>query len=1061
MRRCFLATSILIVASLPLAFPGEPTFGQGIGKDDGHAGISGQTIFAAWNPEAGRAIPRDFASYPELFPNLEGWDFRINLPHTRFQRLRTGHASVPVLVGVAEGVASDAALAAYGHVNNSIWVFQVTETDRAVQFKQLPSRRNLQSNAVQNVISLEAGWSTIPGPAFRRERPGSTVVGEGLKTATLYLAARSEDNIVHVNRLVVTGDPAPVWPAWMSLEQASASPPVLAPAGGSRVAVAWRSPMTDRMTIRVFSPDSNVWSTAVLSPTPGVGRPRLVWDGAFLNLFYVEKGAGLLKHIVVRPTDPVTLDAPRTVLSFISVKDDAFDVIRFNERLHAVARHDPGSDLPTRLFYSTSTSEPGALSTWAIPSEVGFAAIGQPKIAYLNDRVFVIAIGIDGRVRYAVKDPNRPGNDVTGAAFADSWLEPGQRIENLGSIRELDAISFNSDIYLTSLRIPDDVQAPSGHVMNFSRAAMKRLMAHTRRMRLVWGSPGGSGEVLPNGTLATFTPGAGRHPLLPKDGESPNVGDFNGDGKDDTVRFAQRSIASDGPAPVYVALKGKENSFVPPTLWHRFFALRGEIPLVGDFNGDGRDDIVTFVQKRQHFADGSLLGNAPVWVAISDGTRFQTSRVWHKFFSLEGEIPLVGDFNGDGKDDIATFVQRPQNFADGTLLGTAPVWVALSDGTRFLSSRVWHSGFSFAGEIPLVGDFNGDGKDDVVSFVRKPQNEGILLVGNAPVWVAVSDGARFEGARVWHQEFAPGAQVPRVGDFNLDGRDDVMSFINGHSDDDDLASNAYVAFSSGLRFGRAVVWHSDLARSHQFPMPGFFTEFSLATVTGSPADSARRIPGIAVFGRDGDLRVSVALRGVPLQPGAPWENYKWFTEKGLGIGMFPEWIWTGPGGCLGDRHVLALQGGAGSGGAASTQVSVQMGSREGHVLQEVGHSVFRNCFSVDKDPFELRDAIFGTKAIGGLQGLNADAMSFCPSLDAFYDCRDPEHYFLGIMVSYRVNPEKFRNLISISTGSVRQVLQRQYDWLKTVWYEGAEFRTGQLLDANFAEVGLPLLIKGG
>jgi hypothetical protein len=1059
MRRCVIATSIL--AGL-LAFPGKPTLSQGIGKEDGHAGIGGQTIFSAWNPEAGRAIPRDFASYSELLPNLEGWDFRINLPHVRFQRLRSGHASVPVLVGVVEGTASDVTLAAYGHVNNSIWIFQVTEADRAVQFKQLPSRRNRQSNTVQNVISLEAGWSTIEGPPLKRERPGATVVGEGLKTATIYLAARSDDDVLHFNRLVVTGDAAPAWPAWVSLEERAASAPVLSPAVDSRVAVAWRRPVTEQMAIRVFSPGPDVWSSTVLSPTPGVGRPRLIWDGANLNLFYVEKGTGLLRHIVVRPTDSPTLETPSTVLPFISVKDDAFDVMRFNERLHAVARHDAGPNLPTRLFYSTSTSSPGTPSAWAIPSEVGFTAAGQPEIAYLNDRVFVIAIGADGRVRYARKDSNKPGNDVTSAAFADNWLEPGQRIDNLGSVRELDALSFNSDVYLTSLRVPDDdTQAPSGYVMNFSRAAVKRLITHTHRMRLVWGSPGGGNEVLPNGTVATFTPGAGRHPLLPKAGESPNVGDFNGDGKDDVVRFAQRSLAGDGPAPVYVALKGNENSFATPALWHRFFALRGEIPLVGDFNGDGRDDIVTFVQKRQNFADGSLLGNAPVWVALSDGTRFRTSRVWHRFFSLEGEIPLVGDFNGDGKDDIATFVQKPQHFADGTLLGAAPVWVALSNGTRFQSSRVWHTGFSFANEVPMVGDFNGDGKDDIVSFVRQPQNEGGLLLGNAPVWVALSDGTNFDAARVWHQEFALGAQVPRVGDFDLDGRDDIMSFVNGHSDDDDLASNVYVASSNGVRFGRAVVWHSDLARSHQFPLAGFFTEFSLATITGSPADSSRRIPGIAVFGRDGDLRVSVALRGVPVPPGAPWERYKWFTEKGLGIGMFPEWIWEGPGGCLGERHRLALQGGAGSGGPSLTQVSVQMGSREGHVLQEVGHSIFANCFSADKDPFELHAAIFGTKSIGGLPGLNANAMQFCPSLDdEFYDCRDPEHYFLGLMVDYRVNGDKFRNLIAVSTGGIKQVLQRQYDWLKTIWYEGAEFKAGQLLDANFAEVGLPLLANG-
>jgi hypothetical protein len=1060
-RNLLAAASILILPGLVGALP-SAVYGQGIGKDDGHAGIGGRTVFSAWNLEAGRAIPRDFASYPELLPNLEGWDFRINLPHVRFQRLRAGHASVPVLVGVVEGTPSDGTLDAYGHINNSIWIFQVSEAERAVHFKQLPSRRNRQANTVQNVISLESGWATIQGPPLLRERIAATVLREGLGRATIYVAARDETGLLQYNRLLVTGDPNPVWPSWVPLDERASAPPVLASAFDSLVALAWPRPGSDRIAVRLFSPGTDVWSATVLSVTAAVGRPRLIWDGAALNLFYVEKSNGLLKHIVVRLGDPPTLEAPATVLPLISVKDDDFDVMRFNERLHVVARHDAGAGLPTRLFYSTSTSPFGVPSTWAIPSEVGFAASSDPEIAYLNDNVFVIAIGMDGRVRYARKDPNRLGNDLTGAAFADSWLEPGQRIDNLGSIQELDAISFNSDVYLACLRVPsDDVQAPSSHIMNFSRAAMKRLIARTHRMRMVWGSPGGGNEILPNGTLATFTPGAGRHPLLPQAGESPNVGDFSGDGKDDLVRFAQRSVVGDGPAPVYVAPKGVGNKFTSPTRWHRFFALRDEIPLVGDFNGDRRDDIVTFVQQRQNFSNGTLLGNAPVWVALSDGTRFQRSRVWHKFFSLDGEIPMVGDFNGDGKDDIVTFVQEPQDFADGTPLGSAPVWVALSDGSRFLRSRVWHTGFSFAGEVPMVGDFNGDGRDDIASFVRKPQNENGLLLGNAPVWVALSDGSRFEDARVWHQEFASGTQVPRVGDFDLDGRDDIMSFVNGQSDNEDLASNVYVAFSSGLRFGRATVWHSDLARSHQLPVPGHFTEFSLATITGNPAHTGRRIPGIAVFGRDGDLRVSVALEGVPLQPGAPWEHYKWFTEKSLGIAMFPEWIWDGPGGCLSERYLFALNGVAGSGGATRTTVSVRKGSREGHVLQEVGHSIFDNCFNENsQDPFQLRDAIFGTKSVDGIPGINADAMTFCPSLDDFYNCRDPEHYFLGIMVDYRVSGEKFRNLIDVSTGSVKQVLANQYNWFKTIWYEGVEFRTGPLLDANFAEVGLQLLPSG-
>uniref|UniRef100_UPI0029FEE395 VCBS repeat domain-containing M23 family metallopeptidase n=1 Tax=Micromonospora sp. RTGN7 TaxID=3016526 RepID=UPI0029FEE395 len=65
-----------------------------------------------------------------------------------------------------------------------------------------------------------------------------------------------------------------------------------------------------------------------------------------------------------------------------------------------------------------------------------------------------------------------------------------------------------------------------------------------------------------------------------------------------------------------------------------------------DFSGDGKDDIVAFNQ-------GTL---NDVYVATSTGTSFAgTSVKWNDFFGLNGETLTTGDFNGDGKDDIVAF----------------------------------------------------------------------------------------------------------------------------------------------------------------------------------------------------------------------------------------------------------------------------------------------------------------------------------------------------------------------------------------------------------------------
>jgi hypothetical protein len=210
---------------------------------------------------------------------------------------------------------------------------------------------------------------------------------------------------------------------------------------------------------------------------------------------------------------------------------------------------------------------------------------------------------------------------------------------------------------------------------------------------------------------------------------------------------------------------------------------------VGDFNNDGRDDIATFTR-----------GNTgDVYVALSNGSSFVGTGVkWHDSFDYGNEIPAIGDFNGDGRDDLATFTRGP----------AADVYVALSTGTGFTGTGAkWHDFFAVGAELPTVGDFNKDGRDDIVTFTRG---------SNADVYVALSTGAGFSGTGVkWHNLFAVGNEIPGSGDFNGDGRTDIATFTRGP------AADVFVARSTGARFvGTGAKWHDYFAVGAEIPQPG-------------------------------------------------------------------------------------------------------------------------------------------------------------------------------------------------------------------------------------------------
>jgi hypothetical protein len=245
-------------------------------------------------------------------------------------------------------------------------------------------------------------------------------------------------------------------------------------------------------------------------------------------------------------------------------------------------------------------------------------------------------------------------------------------------------------------------------------------------------------------------------------GVSVLAGDFNGDGREDvaltsTIGEPQMVAFANGNGTFYVVKRG--TSLGPST---------GSRVLAGDFNGDGRTDIVSI----GGYANGQQ-AQGMIYQSNGDGSflPFAFNQAADLAFLVNNTLCcaqiVAGDFNGDGATDLAAMGGAAGDrvwvyFANSTFPDLANIFRATNFQNATVSSQIGGSARA------VVGDFDGDGLDDL--YLTRGGG-GSMIIGLSMGTGAFGPiAASMPNFSDWVWSFYA---TPVVGDFDGDGASDI------------------------------------------------------------------------------------------------------------------------------------------------------------------------------------------------------------------------------------------------------------------------------------------------